>query len=198
KSQDTFVTTEVGQHQMWAAQFIDFEKPNRWMTSGGLGTMGYGFPASIGVQIAYPKSLVICVAGEASFLMNMQELSTLKQYNLPVKIFIMNNRYLGMVRQWQEFFHGKRYSESYSDSLPDFVKLAESFGIKGLRVDHPNKLNETLDEMINFKGPVLADICVDKAENVFPMIPSGAAHNEMKLSDKDKVPTATKKGKMLV
>ena len=130
--------------------------------------------------------------------MNIQELSTLKQYNLPVKVFIMNNRYLGMVRQWQEFFHGKRYSESYSDSLPDFVKLAESFGIKGLRVDHPDKLNSTIDEMISHKGPVLADICVDKAENVFPMIPSGAAHNEMKLSDKDKVPTSTKKGKMLV
>ncbi|MBF95861.1 MAG: Acetolactate synthase isozyme 3 large subunit [Alphaproteobacteria bacterium MarineAlpha9_Bin4] len=198
KDKDFFITTEVGQHQMWAAQFIGFDKPNRWMTSGGLGTMGYGFPASIGVQIANPESLVICVAGEASFLMNMQELSTLKQYNLPVKVFIMNNRYLGMVRQWQEFFHGKRYSESYSDSLPDFVKLAESFGIKGMRVDHPEKLNEALDEMINHKGPVLADICVDKAENVFPMIPSGAAHNEMKLSDKDKVPTSTKKGKMLV
>ena len=130
--------------------------------------------------------------------MNIQELSTIKQYNLPVKVFIMNNRYLGMVRQWQEFFHGKRYSESYSDSLPDFVKLAESFGIKGLRVDHPDELNSTIEEMIDYRGPVLADICVDKAENVFPMIPSGAAHNEMKLSDKDKVPTSTSKGKMLV
>ena len=183
---------------MWAAQYIKFEKPKRWMTSGGLGTMGYGFPAALGVQIAHPKSLVICVAGEASFLMNIQELSTIKQYNLPVKVFIMNNRYLGMVRQWQEFFHGKRYSESYSDSLPDFVKLAESFGIKGLRVDHPDELNKTIEEMIDYRGPVLADICVDKAENVFPMIPSGAAHNEMKLSDKDKVPTSTSKGKMLV
>ncbi len=198
KNKDFYITTEVGQHQMWAAQYIGFEKPNRWMTSGGLGTMGYGFPSSIGVQIANPKSLVVCIAGEASFLMNMQELSTLKQYNLPVKIFIMNNRYLGMVRQWQEFFHGKRYSESYSDSLPDFVKLAESFGIKGLRVTDPDKLNSTIDEMISHKGPVLADICVDKGENVFPMIPAGAAHNEMKLSDKDKVPTSTKKGKMLV
>ena len=198
QKRDFYITTEVGQHQMWAAQFINFEKPNRWMTSGGLGTMGYGFPASIGVQIANPKSLVICVAGEASFLMNIQELSTIKQYNLPVKVFIMNNRYLGMVRQWQEFFHGKRYSESYSDSLPDFVKLAESFGIKGLRVDHPDELNATIEEMIDYRGPVLADICVDKAENVFPMIPSGAAHNEMKLSDKDKVPTSTSKGKMLV
>jgi len=198
KKRDFYITTEVGQHQMWAAQFINFEKPNRWMTSGGLGTMGYGFPASIGVQIANPKSLVICVAGEASFLMNIQELSTIKQYSLPVKVFIMNNRYLGMVRQWQEFFHGKRYSESYSDSLPDFVKLAESFGIKGLRVEHPGQLHATIEEMINHRGPVLADICVDKAENVFPMIPSGAAHNEMKLSDKDKVPTSTSKGKMLV
>ncbi|MDC3024419.1 biosynthetic-type acetolactate synthase large subunit [Alphaproteobacteria bacterium] len=198
KKKDFYITTEVGQHQMWAAQFIDFEKPNRWMTSGGLGTMGYGFPAAIGVQFANPSSLVICVAGEASFLMNMQELSTVKQYNLPVKVFIMNNRYLGMVRQWQEFFHGKRYSESYTDSLPDFVKLAESFGIKGLRVDSPENLEGTIEEMINHNGPVVADICVDKEENVFPMIPSGAAHNEMKLSDKDKVPTSTKKGKMLV
>ena len=198
KNKDFYITTEVGQHQMWAAQFIKFDKPNRWMTSGGLGTMGYGFPASIGVQIANPKSLVVCVAGEASFLMNMQELSTLKQYNLPVKVFIMNNRYLGMVRQWQEFFHGKRYSESYTESLPDFVKLAESFGIKGIRVSSPEKLEKAIEEMINHNGPVLADICVDKAENVFPMIPSGAAHNEMKLNDKDKVPTSTKKGKMLV
>ena len=198
KNKDFYITTEVGQHQMWAAQFISFNKPNRWMTSGGLGTMGYGFPASIGVQIANPKSLVVCVAGEASFLMNLQELSTVKQYNLPVKVFIMNNRYLGMVRQWQEFFHGKRYSESYTESLPDFVKLAESFGIKGIRVTNPEKLVDTVEEMINHDGPVLADICVDKSENVFPMIPSGAAHNEMKLSDKDKVPTATKKGKMLV
>ena len=197
-NKDFYITTEVGQHQMWAAQFIGFNKPNRWMTSGGLGTMGYGFPAAIGVQIANPKSLVVCVAGEASFLMNMQELSTLKQYNLPVKVFIMNNRYLGMVRQWQEFFHGKRYSESYTESLPDFVKLAESFGIKGIRVSDPEKLEKAIEEMINHKGPVLADICVDKAENVFPMIPSGAAHNEMKLNDKDKVPTSTKKGKMLV
>ena len=168
KNKDFFITTEVGQHQMWAAQFIGFNKPNRWMTSGGLGTMGYGFPASIGVQIANPKSLVICVAGEASFLMNIQELSTLKQYNLPVKVFIMNNRYLGMVRQWQEFFHGKRYSESYTESLPDFVKLAESFGIKGIRVESPHNLESTIEEMINHNGPVLADICVDKAENVFP------------------------------
>ena len=198
KKSDFYITTEVGQHQMWTAQYINFEKPKKWMTSGGLGTMGYGFPAAIGVQIAYPKSLVICVAGEASFLMNMQELSTVKQYRLPVKVFILNNRYLGMVRQWQEFFHGGRYSESYTDSLPDFVKLAESFGIKGIRVTDPNKLNSSIDEMINHEGPVIADICVDEKENVFPMIPAGAAHNEMKLSEEDKVATFTKDGKMLV
>ena len=150
-----------------------------------------------GVQIANPKSLVICVAGEHLFN-EYARTFTLKQYNLPVKVFIMNNRYLGMVRQWQEFFHGKRYSESYTESLPDFVKLAESFGIKGIRVESPDNLENTIEEMINHNGPVLADICVDKAENVFPMIPSGAAHNEMKLNDKDKVPTSTKKGKMLV
>ena len=198
KKKDFYITTEVGQHQMWAAQYIKFEKPKRWMTSGGLGTMGYGFPAAIGVQIAYPKSLVICVAGEASFLMNIQELSTIKQYRLPVKVFILNNRYLGMVRQWQEFFHGGRYSESYTDSLPDFVKLAEAYGIKGLRATKPSELNNVINEMINFDGPVVADICVDEKENVFPMIPSGAAHNEMKLNDNDNVATSTKDGKMLV
>jgi len=195
---DFFITTEVGQHQMWAAQYIKFEKPKRWMTSGGLGTMGYGFPAAIGVQIANPKSLVVCVAGEASFLMNLQELSTVKQYRLPVKIFILNNRYLGMVRQWQEFFHGSRYSESYTDSLPDFIKLAESFGIKGLRAEKPEELNSVIDEMINYDGPVIADICVDQKENVFPMIPSGAAHNEMKFKDNDSIAVSTKEGKMLV
>ena len=195
---DFFITTEVGQHQMWAAQYIKFEKPKRWMTSGGLGTMGYGFPASIGVQIAYPKSLVICVAGEASFLMNLQELSTVKQYRLPVKIFILNNKYLGMVRQWQEFFHGGRYSESYTDSLPDFVKLAESYGIKGMRATKPEDLEKVICDMIDYDGPVIADICVDEKENVFPMIPSGAAHNEMKLKDTDNIATSTKEGKMLV
>ena len=198
KKKDFYITTEVGQHQMWAAQYIKFEKPKRWMTSGGLGTMGYGFPAAVGVQIAYPKALVICVAGEASFLMNIQELSTVKQYSLPVKIFILNNRYLGMVRQWQEFFHGGRYSESYTDSLPDFVKLAEAYGIKGLRATKPSELNNVIDEMINYEGPVVADICVDEKENVFPMIPSGAAHNEMKLKDNDNIATSTKDGKMLV
>ncbi|GIS23873.1 MAG: acetolactate synthase [Alphaproteobacteria bacterium] len=195
---DFFITTEVGQHQMWAAQYIKFEKPKRWMTSGGLGTMGYGFPAAIGVQIAHPKSLVICIAGEASFLMNLQELSTVKQYRLPVKIFILNNKYLGMVRQWQEFFHGGRYSESYTDSLPDFVKLAESYGIKGVRATKPEDLEKVISDMINYDGPVIADICVDEKENVFPMIPSGAAHNEMKLKDSDNIATSTKEGKMLV
>ena len=198
KNKDFFITTEVGQHQMWAAQYIKFEKPKRWMTSGGLGTMGYGFPAAIGVQIAYPKSLVVCVAGEASFLMNLQELSTVKQYRLPVKVFILNNKYLGMVRQWQEFFHGGRYSESYTDSLPDFVKLANSYGIKGLRATNPEELKKVISEMIAFNGPVIADICVDEKENVFPMIPSGAAHNEMKLKDDDDIATSTKEGKMLV
>ncbi len=197
-NKDFFITTEVGQHQMWAAQYIKFEKPKRWMTSGGLGTMGYGFPAAIGVQIAHPKSLVICVAGEASFLMNLQELSTVKQYRLPVKIFILNNKYLGMVRQWQEFFHGGRYSESYTDSLPDFVKLAESYGIKGVRATQPEDLEKVISDMINYNGPVIADICVDEKENVFPMIPSGAAHNEMKLKDSDNIATSTKEGKMLV
>ncbi len=195
---DFFITTEVGQHQMWAAQYIKFEKPKRWMTSGGLGTMGYGFPAAIGVQIAHPKSLVICIAGEASFLMNLQELSTVKQYRLPVKIFILNNRYMGMVRQWQEFFHEGRYSESYTDSLPDFVKLAESYGIKGVRATKPDDLEKVISDMIDYDGPVIADICVDEKENVFPMIPSGAAHNEMKLKDSDKIATSTKEGKMLV
>ena len=197
-NKDFFITTEVGQHQMWAAQYIKFEKPKRWMTSGGLGTMGYGFPAAIGVQIAHPKSLVICVAGEASFLMNLQELSTVKQYRLPVKIFILNNKYLGMVRQWQEFFHGGRYSESYTDSLPDFVKLAESYGIKGVRATQTKDLEKVIDDMIDYDGPVIADICVDEKENVFPMIPSGAAHNEMKLKDSDNIATSTKEGKMLV
>ena len=198
RKKDFYITTEVGQHQMWAAQYINFEKPKRWMTSGGLGTMGYGFPAALGVQIAKPKSLVVCVAGEASFLMNIQELSTVKQYRLPVKVFILNNRYLGMVRQWQEFFHGGRYSESYTDSLPDFVKLAESYGIKGIRATKPKELNKVIEEMINHDGPVIADICVDQKENVFPMIPSGAAHNQMKFKDDDKIATSTKDGKMLV
>ena len=195
---DTYITTEVGQHQMWAAQYFGFSKPKHWMTSGGLGTMGYGLPSSVGVQIAHPKSLVIDISGEASFLMNMQELSTIVQYNLPVKIFILNNQWMGMVRQWQELNHGSRYSESYTSSLPDFVMLAKSFGIKGLRVDDVKNLDSILDEMINTNGPVIADIRVEKEENCFPMIPSGAAHNEMILSSEDKSNDTSESGLALV
>ena len=166
---------------MWAAQFLKFEEPNRWMTSGGLGTMGYGFPAAMGVQVAHPDSLVIDIAGEASLLMVIQELSTMVQYRLPVKTFLLNNEYMGMVRQWQEFFHGGRYAESYMDSLPDFVKLAESFGATGLRARRPEEVDDVIAAMIETPGPVIADILVDKEENVFPMIPAGAAHYEMKL-----------------
>ena len=198
KNFDTYITTEVGQHQMWAAQYFGFSKPNHWMTSGGLGTMGYGLPSSVGVQIAHPKSLVIDISGEASFLMNMQELSTIVQYKLPIKIFILNNEWMGMVRQWQELNHGSRYSESYTASLPDFVKLAESFGITGLRVDNINNLEATIDEMINIKGPVIADIRVEKEENCFPMIPSGAAHNEMILSSDDNHKDTSNEGLALV
>ena len=198
KSFDTYITTEVGQHQMWAAQYFGFSKPNHWMTSGGLGTMGYGLPSSVGVQIAHPDSLVIDISGEASFLMNMQELSTIVQYNLPVKIFILNNQWMGMVRQWQELNHGSRYSESYTESLPDFVLLAKSFGIKGLRVEEIDKLDSTIDEMLNTKGPVIADIRVEKEENCFPMIPSGAAHNEMILGAEDKPKDTSDAGLALV
>jgi acetolactate synthase-1/2/3 large subunit len=183
---------------MWAAQYLVINEPNRWMTSGGLGTMGYGFPSAVGVQTAHPKSLVIDISGEASFLMNMQELSTVRQYRLPLKVFILNNEYLGMVRQWQEFFHGGRYSESYTDSLPDFVVLAKSFGIKGLRASEPAELDDVIAEMIAHDGPVIADIMVEKLENVFPMIPAGAAHHEMRLSGEDAVPIRTEEGMVLV
>ena len=183
KDRDPYITTEVGQHQMWAAQYFRFEEPNRWMTSGGLGTMGYGLPAAIGTQMAHPKALVIDIAGEASILMNMQEMSTAVQYRLPVKIFILNNEYMGMVRQWQELLHGGRYAESYSDSLPDFVKLAEAYGGVGIRCSDPAKLDDAIMEMIDTPRPVIFDCLVAKTENCFPMIPSGKAHNEMILND---------------
>lgn len=182
RGRDRYITTEVGQHQMWAAQFLRFEAPNRWMTSGGLGTMGYGLPASIGVQIAHPEALVINVAGEASWLMNMQEMGTAMQFRAPVKQFILNNERLGMVRQWQELLHGERYSHSWSESLPDFVKLAEAFGCKGLRCSDPADLDAAIQEMIDYDGPVIFDCRVEKHENCFPMIPSGKPHNEMLLS----------------
>jgi acetolactate synthase-1/2/3 large subunit len=200
KDRDTYITTEVGQHQMWAAQFYQFQEPNRWMTSGGLGTMGYGLPASVGVQLAHPGSLVIDIAGEASVMMTMQEISTAVQYELPVKIFIINNKYMGMVRQWQELLHGGRYSHSYSEALPDFVKLAEAYHAHGIRCEHPRDLDAKIREMIEVKRPVIFDCVVDPAENCFPMIPSGRAHNEMLLGDaavsvEDAV---TEEGKMLV
>jgi acetolactate synthase-1/2/3 large subunit len=183
KDHDRYICTEVGQHQMWAAQYLGFNDPNRWMTSGGLGTMGYGFPASIGVQIAHPEALVINVAGEASWLMNMQEMGTAMQYHLPVKQFILNNERLGMVRQWQQLLHGERYSSSWSESLPDFVKLAEAFGAKGILCKDPADLDDAIMEMLNHDGPVIFDCLVEKHENCFPMIPSGEPHNKMLLGE---------------
>ncbi|QEX15905.1 acetolactate synthase [Hypericibacter terrae] len=198
KDKDVYITTEVGQHQMWAAQFLKFEQPNRWLTSGGLGTMGYGLPAAIGVQIAHPDALVIDVAGEASILMNIQELSTACQYRLPVKIFILNNQYMGMVRQWQELLHGGRYSESYTDSLPDFVKLADAFGGVGMLIEKPSDLDGAIDEMIKTRRTVVVDCRVDQTENCFPMIPSGAAHNEMLLGPHDHAKPVSEEGMVLV
>ena len=185
RDHDVYFTTEVGQHQMWAAQFVKFEEPNRWMTSGGLGTMGYGMPAAIGVQVAHPDSLVIDIAGESSFLMNIQELSTAVQHQLPIKAYIINNKWMGMVRQWQELLHGGRYSETYSEALPDFVKLAEAYHCVGLRATKPEEVDDVIDEMIATDKTVLADIVVDETENCFPMIPSGAAHNDMLLGPED-------------
>ena len=183
---------------MWAAQFFKFEKPNHWMTSGGLGTMGYGLPSAMGVQVAHPDALVVDIAGEASVIMNIQEMSTIAQYRLPVKVFILNNEYMGMVRQWQELLHGGRYSESYMDSLPDFVKLAESFHAVGLRATRPDEVDGVIREMIAADSAVIADIRVDKAENCFPMIPSGAAHNEMLLGPEDEAEQVSEDGMVLV
>ena len=183
---EPYITTEVGQHQMWAAQFFRFDKPGHWMTSGGLGTMGYGLPAALGVQIAHPDALVIDIAGEASILMNIQEMSTIAQYRLPVKVFILNNQYMGMVRQWQELLHGGRYSESYTAALPDFVKLADAFGAVGRRIERPGEVDDAIREMTETPRAFVLDVVVDQTENCFPMIPSGAAHNEMLLGPEDK------------
>jgi len=199
KDQDVFITTEVGQHQMWAAQHYKFDKPNRWMTSGGLGTMGYGLPAAVGVQVAYPDKLVIDIAGEASVLMTMQEMSTAVQYKLPIKIFILNNEYMGMVRQWQELLHEKNNSESYTAALPDFVKLAEAYGCVGIRAKKPDELDEKITEMLSVNKPVIFDCVVDKTENCYPMIPSGKPHNQMLLGKQDEEEDKiSEEGKVLV
>ncbi|TIL80295.1 MAG: acetolactate synthase 3 large subunit, partial [Mesorhizobium sp.] len=183
KDMDTYITTEVGQHQMWAAQHYHFEKPNRWMTSGGLGTMGYGLPAALGVQIAHPDALVIDIAGDASVQMTMQEMSAAVQHEAPIKIFILNNQYMGMVRQWQQLLHGNRLSHSYTEAMPDFVKLAEAYGGHGIRCEKPDELDDAIKEMISVKKPVIFDCRVATLANCFPMIPSGKAHNEMLLPD---------------
>ena len=198
KDKDVYITTEVGQHQMWAAQHYKFNKPNRWMTSGGLGTMGYGLPAAVGVQVANPGKLVIDIAGEASVLMTMQEMSTAVQYKLPIKIFILNNKYMGMVRQWQELLHEKNYSESYTAALPDFVKLAEAYGCVGIQEKKPDELDEKINEMINVDKPVNFDCQVDPMENCFPMIPSGKPHNQMLLGPEDEKEEVSDEGKTLV
>ena len=198
KDKDSYITTEVGQHQMWAAQYYKFNKPNRWITSGGLGTMGFGLPAAIGAQVAHPDKLVIDIAGEASILMCIQEMSTAIQHQLPVKIFIINNQYMGMVRQWQELLHDKRYSHSYTDALPDFVKLAEAYGAKGIRVESPAELDKGIQEMIDYNGPVIFDCVVDQNENVYPMIPSGKAHNQMLLGKENEDSKISDEGKVLV
>ncbi len=195
---DTYITTEVGQHQMWAAQYFSFNKPYHWMTSGGLGTMGYGLPSAIGVQMAHPDALVIDIAGEASILMNIQEINTAVQYELPVKIFILNNQYMGMVRQWQELLHGSRYAHSYCESLPDFVKLAESFHAVGLRANNYGELDDVIHEMMDIKKPVLVDVRVAQQQNCYPMIPSGAGHNEMLLDDSVSTQAVSKAGRVLV
>jgi acetolactate synthase-1/2/3 large subunit len=198
KTREIYVTTEVGQHQMWAMQRFKFEEPNHWMTSGGLGTMGYGLPSAVGVQMAHPNALVVDIAGEASVQMTMQEMSTAVQHNLPIKIFIINNKYMGMVRQWQQLLHGGRYSHSYSEALPDFVKMAEAFGAVGIRADKPSQLDAKIQEMIDVKRPVIFDCVVDPYENCYPMIPSGAAHDEMILSDSEAEPEVSEAGKVLL
>ena len=198
KAKKPIISTEVGQHQMWAAQHFGFHEPNKWLTSGGLGTMGYGLPAAIGAQLAFPQALVIDIAGEASIQMNIQELGTATQYRLPVKVFIINNEYMGMVRQWQELNHGSRYSESYSDSLPDFVKLAEAYGWKGIVIEGPDDLDAGIQAMLDHPGPVVVDCRVAKLANCFPMIPSGAAHTDMILSAADERGEADDDAKALV
>ena len=200
KDRDVYITTEVGQHQMWAAQYFKFQEPNRWMTSGGLGTMGYGLPAAVGVQLAHPHSLVIDIAGEASVLMTMQEMSTAVQYRLPIKVFVLNNQYMGMVRQWQELLHGGRYSQSYTEALPDFVKLAEAYHCVGLRCQRPADLDRVIKDMIEVESPVIVDVVVDPTENCFPMIPAGRAHNEMLLGNaaQELDRAVTEEGKVLV